>query len=227
MTNGPTGKVEKSTKFKTIKIRRSFAKKLSAVNPRDFNFLENQNFPAKICPVKFEKILLKISGETLAKNGSGVSFAALENLATEIAAAQKLKTKIAIVVGGGNFWRGRDFPQFPKNETDSVGMTATLLNGIILRNFFAEKKIAAEIFSAIDFQFARKFDATAAREFLNSGGIPIFVGGTGNPFFTTDSAAILRGRQLSVDLILKATNVDGVFEENPKKNPNTKKFEEI
>jgi len=178
--------------------------------------------------MKFQKILLKISGETLAdKTGRGISFAALENLSAEIIAAQKLKTQIAIVIGGGNFWRGRDFAQFPAAESDAVGMTATLLNGTILQNFLATKNLSAKVFSAIDFQFARKFETSAAREFLNSGGIPIFVGGTGNPFFTTDSAAVLRARQLSVDAILKATKVDGVFDADPQKNPAAKKFDKI
>ena len=173
---------------------------------------------------KVKKVLLKVSGEAFAnESGIGVCRESLERFAKQIAAARKIVTHLALVVGGGNFWRARDFQDLGIDRVgrDEIGMLATGLNGAILREFLQCSGIEAATFPAKDFSMAR-----AKQDFAN-GKVVIFTGGTGNPFFTTDSAAVLRALQLDCDAILKGTKVDGVFDSDPARNPGAKKFAKL
>lgn len=181
--------------------------------------------------MKYQKILLKVSGEAFAdKDGRGVDKQAIECFAQEVINVKKLGVKIAIVVGGGNFWRERDFRDLniPRTKSDEIGMVATFMNGLVLSAFFEQKNLDTIVYSAKNAAgYISGFSSDSAKKSLNDGKIVILTGGTGHPFFTTDSAAVLRALELDCDAVLKGTKVDGIYDADPKDNPNAKKFDEI
>lgn len=175
-------------------------------------------------PEKIHRILLKISGEYLAgQTGFGFDISILNNLCEEIIEVKKLGYSIGIVIGGGNFFRGGEHKEIGRAAADNVGMLATLQNALVVANTLISKNYAVEIFSAFDCQkMAKTFTYQNADSALRKGKICFFAGGTGNPFFTTDTAAVLRAIELNCDLVLKGTKVDGVYTADPKKDPNAK-----
>lgn len=177
---------------------------------------------------KYNRVLVKVSGESLSSNGFGIAPQAVENLTEEIIPLVKSGVQVAMVVGGGNFIRGRQLlstPLIQRTTADSMGMLATVINGLALRDTFNSKGISAEIMSATAMtRFCKEFNRNEAVSLLKNGSIVIFAGGTGNPFFTTDTCASLRASEINADLLIKATKVDGVFDSDPEKNRDAKKY---
>jgi uridylate kinase len=189
--------------------------------------------------LKYKRILLKISGEVFGENGKGISLPSYEQMAKQIAKIKKEnKIDLAIVIGGGNIFRGRFAATGPdltegKNGFDmavahQIGMVATVINGLALQQCLEKMGEQVRMMTAI------KMDAVAepylrrkALHHFEKGRIVIFAGGTGNPFFTTDSAAALRACELDCDLILKATNVDGIYDKDPDEYSNAKLYKKI
>lgn len=179
-----------------------------------------------------KRILLKLSGEALSKDGSrGVSAASLKAIAQEISAMHKATgCQLAIVIGGGNIWRGvRDGGGvIDRVNSDSMGMLATVINAIALQSALEENGTPTRVQTSVNiYQMAEPFVRRRALRHLEKGRVVIFAGGTGNPYFTTDSAAALRGSEIGADVLLKATQVDGVYDSDPRKNPKAKRIKKI
>lgn len=178
----------------------------------------------------YKRVLLKISGEILGGNKeSGLDMAKVEELCKEIAQVQQLGVEIALVVGGGNFWRYRDFAQtgLDRVRSDYMGMLATVMNASALVDTFTRQNIKAKTLSSFEVPLAEVFQRDKALEYLKDGYIVICAGGTGSPFFTTDTTAALRALELNCEVVLKATKVDYVYDKDPVQNPDAKAFEQI
>ena len=180
--------------------------------------------------LKYKRVMLKVSGEVLSdKSGHGIDFSAVEALAGRIRDLHNLGCEIALVVGGGNFWRYRDNAKksIERQDSDTIGMLATVMNGIVVYNALKKIDVTPRIMSGVAYDVVEKFDSKFARGHLRKGRIVICAGGTGRPFFTTDTAAALRALQLDCDVYLKATKVDGVYDKDPKKSKNAMKFDNL
>ncbi len=179
----------------------------------------------------FKRILLKISGEALAADkGFGVETARIHEIAGEIAEVPRLGIQTAIVVGGGNFFRGvaDQAKDMDRVSADHMGMLATVINALALQDALEKQGIYTRVMSAIEMnQVAEPFIRRRAIRHLEKGRVVIFAGGTGNPYFSTDTAASLRAMEIKADAILKATKVDGIYDADPVKVKNAKKFETI
>lgn len=171
---------------------------------------------------KYKRVLLKMSGEALMGDGiAPISPTVLKRLAKEIDEVRKLGVQIAIVIGGGNFCRGVALSEVGINRItgDHMGMVATIMNALALRDAFEQSEIPVRILSAVAVGgMVDLFHRRKAIHHLEQGRVVIFSAGTGNPLFTTDSAASLRGIEIDADVVMKATNVDGVYSEDPRKN---------
>ncbi len=182
-----------------------------------------------------KRVLLKLSGEALALMGETkehdvISPDALTFIAEEIKKAYLKKIQIAIVIGGGNIWRGanKNHNGIDRVTSDKMGMLATIINAMAMQSALEHIGVVTRVQTAIDMsKIAEPFIARRAVRHLEKGRVVIFAGGTGNPFFTTDTAAALRASEINADIILKATQVDGVYDDDPKKNPNAKMIKEI
>ncbi|MBI2634231.1 UMP kinase [Candidatus Peregrinibacteria bacterium] len=178
--------------------------------------------------IKYKRILLKLSGEVFGgEKGYGIDGAVLKNLAAEVIHAQKMGCQIGVVIGGGNIWRYRDFKnlEFDRVTSDHMGMLATLMNALAFENALRQAGADARAVSSFPCNRAmEEYQPKRAKHHLNSGRIVIFAGGTGSPFFTTDSAAALRALEMDCDILLKATKVDYVYDKDPVKFKNAKKF---
>ena len=181
--------------------------------------------------MKYKRILIKLSGEALMGNHDfGISSEALNNYVEEIIEIRKKGIQLGIVVGGGNFYRGVQAKKtgITKVSADKMGMLATIMNAIAIRDVFEAKGIEARVQTAIVMpQFVEIFNKESAVRHLSKERIIIFAAGTGNPLFTTDSAAAIRAIEIEANILIKATNVDGVYDKDPNKNPNAKKFDSI
>ncbi|MCK9578293.1 UMP kinase [bacterium] len=180
----------------------------------------------------YKRVILKLSGEIFGReNGKGVSISSYINIAKKIAKIKKeSKIDLAIVVGGGNIFRGRENGEerFSKAIADNMGMLGTVINGLGLQEALEDMGIPARTMTAIEMnEVAEPFILKRALRHFEKDRVLIFAGGTGNPFFTTDSAAALRACEVNADLILKATNVDGVYDKDPHKNKDAKMFKKI
>ncbi|MCC7145679.1 MAG: UMP kinase [Phycisphaeraceae bacterium] len=180
----------------------------------------------------YRRVLLKISGEAFCQPGGfGIDSGELELMAREIAAAAKLGTQLAVVVGGGNIVRGAALAQkgqISQATADYMGMLGTAINGMALREMLENLGQPARVLSALQLtSVAETFIRGRAISHLDKGRVVIFVAGTGNPFFTTDSAAALRAAEINADVLLKATKVDGIYDDDPMKNPKAKRFEKL
>ncbi len=178
-----------------------------------------------------KRVLLKLSGESLcADNCRGVNPQALRAIAAEIKDAVKTKCQLAIVIGGGNIWRGlRDGGGIiDRVNSDNMGMMATVINALALQSALEDIGVPTRVQTAISIRvLAEPFIRRRAMRHLQKGRVVIFAGGTGSPFFTTDTAAALRASEIKADVILKATNVDGVYDSDPRKNPKAKLIKKI
>ena len=181
--------------------------------------------------MKYNRILLKLSGEALlGKNSYGIDNDRLEVYAQEIKQIHKQGVEIAIVIGGGNIFRGLTGSKdgIDRVQADYMGMLATVINGLALQNALERMDIPTRLQSAIKMEsIAEPFIKRKATRHLEKGRVVIFASGTGNPYFTTDSAAVLRAIEINADVILKGTRVDGIYNEDPEKNKEAVKFDNI
>ncbi len=178
---------------------------------------------------KYKRIVLKISGEALAGNGqSGFDFSTINRVADQVIEVARLGVEIGIIVGGGNIWRGRRSIGMDRTTADYMGMLATAINALAMQDALENKGMQTRVLTAIEMrQIAEPYIRRRAMRHLEKGRVVIFACGTGNPYFSTDTAAALRAAEIEADLILLAKNVDGVYDSDPKANPNAKKFEFI
>jgi len=189
------------------------------------------NSPKAKSKPKYRRILLKLSGEALqGPDGYGISPKALDTISDEIAEIHGLGIEFALVIGGGNIFRGVGGPDtsIDRSTGDYMGMLATVINALALQNSLENKGLNTRVQSALEIkQVAEPYIRRRAIRHLEKGRIVIFAAGTGNPFFTTDTAATLRALEIGADLILKATKVDGVYDKDPLKYKDAVKFKEL
>ena len=178
---------------------------------------------------KYKRILLKLSGETLSgKDGKGIDFDSVLDICNEIKEVSEIGCEIGIVVGGGNFWRCRSNTNMDRCTADHIGMLATTMNALALQDGFKQLGVESRVQTGIEMrQIAEFYIKNRATRHMEKGRIVIFGCGTGSPFFSTDTAAALRAAEINADIIFKATNVDGVYSADPKKDKNATKFDEI
>jgi len=176
-----------------------------------------------------KRILIKLSGETLAgSDKKGIDFTSVINICNEIKECSLKGNQIAIVVGGGNFWRGRTHKDMDSCTADHIGMLGTTMNALALQDGFKQLGIESRVQTGIEMrQIAEFYIKNRADKHLNKNRIVIFGCGTGSPFFSTDTAAALRAAEINADIIFKATNVDGIYNTDPKKDKNAIKFDKI
>ena len=178
---------------------------------------------------KYKRILLKLSGEALAgKNKTGVDAETVGKICDKIKEVVDLGVQVAIVVGGGNFWRGRNGHQMERTTADYMGMLATAMNGLALQDALEVRGIHSRVQTAIEMrEIAEPFIQRKAEKHLNRGRVVIFACGTGHPYFTTDTAAVLRAIEIKADIILLGKTIDGVYSADPKIDKAAKKYDEI
>jgi uridylate kinase len=175
----------------------------------------------------YQRVLLKISGEALMGDSQfGIAHPACQDIAQSIKAIYDWGVQIGIVVGGGNIFRGSQSEAFgfARTPSDHIGMLATAINGLVLQQTLATLGVESRVMTALDISFVEKYHWGHAQHCLQKGIPLIFVGGTGNPYFTTDSAAALRASEINAEILLKGTKVDGVYSDDPKKNPKAVKY---
>ncbi len=181
--------------------------------------------------LKYKRILLKLSGESLmGEKGYGIDPDVLDRFSNEVSAVHSLGVEIGIVIGGGNIYRGiaAAADGVDKVVGDQMGMLATVINALALQNVLEKRGIYTRLMSAITMeQIAEPYIRRRAIRHLEKGRVVIFGAGTGNPYFTTDTAAALRAVEIKADVIIKGTRVDGVYDSDPEKNPAATKFPEI
>jgi uridylate kinase len=179
----------------------------------------------------YKRVLLKISGEALMGTaGFGISPAVLSVVAAEIAETSKMGVEIAVVVGGGNIWRGasQSGSGMDRASADYVGMLATVMNAVSLQSAIEHQGVTTRVQTAIPIsQIAEPYIRRRAIRHLEKGRVVIFGAGTGNPFFTTDTAAALRAMEIGADILLMAKNIDGVYDKDPKKHPDAKRYASV
>ena len=179
--------------------------------------------------MKFKRVLLKLSGESLAGNkGTGIDFERVLDVCREIKEVAELGIEVAIVVGGGNFWRGRSNQQMDRCTSDYIGMLGTTMNALAIGDAFKQLNQEVRVQTGVEMrQIAEYFIKDRALKHLSNKRVLVFGCGTGSPFFSTDTAAALRAAEISADALLKATNVDGIYDKDPKKHNDATKIDEI
>lgn len=167
--------------------------------------------------LKYRRILIKLSGEALAGNDTGgIDFDTVTAISRSIKEVQRLGVEIAIVVGGGNFWRGRDNREMERTRSDHIGMLATVMNGLALADALEKAEVDVRVMTALTMQqVAEPYIRNRAIRHLEKGRVIILACGTGNPYFSTDTASVLRAAEINADIIFKATLVDGVYDKDP------------
>lgn len=178
---------------------------------------------------KYKRILLKISGEALSgAAGRGFDPESLKSVAEQILEVAKLGVEVGIVVGGGNIWRGRQGMNMDRVTADQMGMLATVINALAVSEALIGAGADARVLTSIEISgVGEKFNHKVADRYLKEGKIVVFGGGTGNPFFSTDTGAALKAAEIGADALLLAKNIDGIYDSDPKTNPNAKKFDEL
>lgn len=179
--------------------------------------------------IKYKRILIKLSGEALAgDNGFGLDYPTVVDICKNIKDAHDLGVEIAIVVGGGNFWRGRSSGDMERTRADQIGMLATTMNALSVADALEKLGLEVRVQTALQMQqVAEPYIRNRATRHLEKGRVVIFACGTGNPFFSTDTAAALRAAEINAEIIFKATMVDGVYNKDPKKYPDAVKYDTL
>ncbi|KRK65689.1 uridylate kinase [Companilactobacillus tucceti DSM 20183] len=182
--------------------------------------------------IKYKRIILKVSGEALAgEKGFGINPPVIKKIAEQIKSIHELGVEIAIVCGGGNIWRGETGAEMgmDRAQADYMGMMATVMNGLALQDGLEQLNVPTRVQTSIEMrQVAEPYIRRRAVRHLEKGRVVIFAGGTGNPYFSTDTTSVLRAAEIEADVILMAkNNVDGVYSADPKKDPNAKKYDEL
>lgn len=178
---------------------------------------------------KYKRVLIKLSGEALAGNkGNGIDGKTLDSITDEIKQVKDLGVEIGIVIGGGNFWRGREGTEMDRTTADHMGMLATVMNCLALQDALERKGVETRVQTALTIsRVAEPYILRRAMKHFEKGRIVIFGCGTGNPYFSTDTGAALRAAEIGADVLLLAKNVDGIYDSDPKKNPSAKKYEKL
>lgn len=178
---------------------------------------------------KYKRVLLKISGEALAGDDRfGINEDMLKKVALQIKAVRAIGVEVAVVVGGGNFWRGRTSKSMDRATADYMGMLATVMNSMALQDAFEAEGIPTRVQTAIEMrEVAEPYVRRKAMSHLEHGKVVIFGAGTGNPFFSTDTTAALRAAEIDAEVILLAKKVDAVYSDDPELNPNAEKYESL
>jgi uridylate kinase len=180
---------------------------------------------------KYQRILLKLSGEALGgQAGTGIDAESVTDMARQIREVRELGVEVVVVIGGGNIFRGLQGSErgIERATGDYMGMLATVINALALQDALEKQGVATRVQSAITMhQVAEAFIRRRAVRHLEKGRVVIFGGGTGNPFFSTDTAAALRANEIGAEVILKATKVDGIYDSDPKKNPSAKRYTQL
>ena len=178
---------------------------------------------------KYKRVMLKISGEAMSGGkGFGLDTPTIDDIAKKIKEAVDMGVEVSIVVGGGNFWRGRSGGNMDRTRADHMGMLATVINSLALLDAIEQQGVPARVQTAIEMrQIAEPYIRNRAVRHLEKGRVVIFACGSGNPFFSTDTAAALRAAEIGAEIILLAKAVDGVYDSDPHLNPDAKKFDEL
>lgn len=179
---------------------------------------------------KYRRILVKISGEALAgPKHFGLDYNVIGDVCDALKACVEMGVQVGVVVGGGNFWRGvKDGNGMERSRADHMGMLATAMNSLALADALEKRGVSVRVQTAIEMRaIAEPYIRLRAERHLEKGRVVIFGCGTGNPYFSTDTAAVLRGAEIGADIIMLAKNVDGVYDDDPKKNPDAKRFDHL
>ena len=185
--------------------------------------------------LKYKRILLKVSGEALgektaAGDGFGLDFNKINAVCASIKECVDMGVQVGLVIGGGNFWRGvkNGSGKMQRSHADAMGMLATVMNAIAVADALEEHGMDARVLTAVEMhKFAEYFTRDTANRYLNEGKVVLFAAGTGNPYFSTDTGAVLRGVEIEADAILMAKNIDGIYSADPKKDPTAVKFDSL
>jgi uridylate kinase len=181
--------------------------------------------------IKYQRVLLKLSGESLApENGMGIDPPSAKQIAAQIKTVVQLGANLAIVIGGGNIWRGKIGLELGMDRAtaDYMGMLATVMNSLALMDALEQIGVTTRVQTSIEMRsVAEPYIRRRALRHIEKSRVVIFAGGTGNPYFTTDTAAALRAVEINADLLIKATKVDGIYDSDPKKNPDAKKYDRL
>ena len=181
--------------------------------------------------LKYKRVLLKVSGEALAgKEGTGLDFNVLHAVCTSIKECVDMGVQVGIVIGAGNFWRGvkNGAGKLERSHADAMGMLGTVMNAIAVADVLGQHGVDARVLSAVEMnKFAEYFTRDTAERYLNKGKVVLFAAGTGNPYFSTDTGAVLRGVEIGADAILMAKNIDAIYSDDPRKNPNAVRYSQL
>ena len=185
--------------------------------------------------IKYKRILLKVSGEALGLktaqgDGFGLDFTKINAVCASIKECVDMGVQVGLVIGGGNFWRGvkNGSGKLQRSHADAMGMLATVMNAIAVADALEEHGMEARVLTAVEMnKFAEYFTRDTANRYLNEGKVVLFAAGTGNPYFSTDTGAVLRGVEIEADAILMAKNVDAIYSADPNKDPNAVRYSEL
>ena len=185
--------------------------------------------------IKYKRVLLKVSGEALGQktaqgDGFGLDFAKINAVCTSIKACVDMGVQVGLVIGGGNFWRGvkNGSGKLQRSHADAMGMLATVMNAIAVADALEEHGMDARVLTAVEMhKFAEYYTRDTANRYLNEGKVVLFAAGTGNPYFSTDTGAVLRGVEIEADAILMAKNVDAIYSADPNKDPNAVRYTQL
>lgn len=179
--------------------------------------------------LKYKRVLLKLSGEALAgEQKTGVNVETVGKICDKVKEIVEMGVEVGIVVGGGNFWRGRNGHQMERTTADYMGMLATAMNGLALQDALETRGIFTRVQTAIEMrEIAEPFIQRKAEKHLKKGRVVVFACGTGHPYFTTDTAAVLRATEIGAEIILLGKAIDAVYSDDPKVNPNAERYSEI
>lgn len=179
--------------------------------------------------MKYKRVIIKISGEALAgKNGTGINNDVVKQVVGQIKKVHDLGIEIGMIIGGGNFWRGRQGGDMDRTTADHMGMLATVINALAMQDALEKSGLPTRVQTALTItRVAEPYILRKALRHLEKGRIVIFACGTGNPYFSTDTGAALRAAEIGAEVLLLAKNIDGVYDSDPRKNPDAKKIDEI
>lgn len=178
---------------------------------------------------KYKRVVIKISGEALAGDkGFGLDNDTIDVLVGQIKRVRELGIDVGLIIGGGNFWRGRQGPEMDRATADHMGMLATVINALAVQDALEHAGVETRVQTALEMpRVAEPYILRKALSHISKGRVVIFACGTGNPYFSTDTGAALRAAEIHADVLLQAKNIDGVYDSDPKKNPNAKKLDKI
>lgn len=175
-----------------------------------------------------KRVILKLSGEALAKKEGGYNDELIENIANQVKTIVNKETDVGVVIGGGNYWRGRSNDNIDRTKADQIGMLATIMNCIYVSEIFRSQGLKTNILTPFECgSMTKLFSKDRANKYFEKGMVVFFAGGTGHPYFSTDTGIVLRAIELDADAILLAKAIDGIYDSDPKLNPEAKKYDTI